>query len=160
MCLTLVKGKDQLQWFHCRLIPAWKIIFLMFSGPVWTLVIVTYIFYSTFLYLLPTEIGRNSARNKKGITWNLLNVFAGFLLLPSVSRRSRASEVIVSITLHIFTLIVGYVYIGQTHSIRAFPVFQPPVDTVKDLALSNLRWNAPHEVWTYMISQSQDVMPV
>lgn len=62
-----------------------------------------------------------------------------------------------SVALSAFTLIVAYVYIGKIHSILAIPVYEPAIDTIIDFAESKLRWNAPHEVWMYLIAESDNV---
>ncbi|XP_062557001.1 uncharacterized protein LOC134221843 [Armigeres subalbatus] len=138
-----------------HLIEYWKIIFMMFSSTVWVVLLATFIVISLLDYYIPTDIGKWSP-NRKGLTWCLINTFCAFLLLPSTMRRNRASEVMLSVALSIFTLIVAYVYIGKIHSILAIPVYDPPIDTIIDFAESKLRWNAPHEVWMYLIAESEN----
>ncbi|XP_065072674.1 uncharacterized protein LOC135697028 [Ochlerotatus camptorhynchus] len=137
------------------LIEYWRIIFMMFSKTVWALTIITFIVISLLDNYMPTKIGSWSP-NRRGLSWSVLNVLCVFLLLPSTMRRSRASEVMISVALLAFTLIVAYVYIGKIHSILAIPVYEPPVDTIVDFAESGLRWNAPHEVWMYLIAESEN----
>lgn len=129
---------------------------MMFSKPVWALTIITFVVISLLDNYMPTKIGSWSP-NRKGLTWSFINVLSAFLLLPSTLRRTRASEVMISVALLAFTLIVAYVYIGKIHSILAIPVYEPPVDTIVDFAESGLCWNAPHEVWMYLIAESENV---
>ncbi|XP_055546300.1 uncharacterized protein LOC129730765 [Wyeomyia smithii] len=133
-----------------RLVPPWKIVFMMFTNTVWFLLIATFIVVVLFEYHLPK--GNASLLNRKrSLSRSFLNVFGAFLLLPSEMRRGRISENILSISLTICTFLVGYVYIGKIHSILAVPVFQPPIDNVYDLAVSDKHWNAPHEAWMYAL---------
>ncbi|XP_053691084.1 uncharacterized protein LOC128739613 [Sabethes cyaneus] len=133
-----------------RLIPSWKIVFMMFTKTVWFLLIATYILIVFFDYYLPKSAASH-LQYKKSLSRSFLNVFGAFLLLPSELRRGRISENILSISLLVVTFLVGYVYIGKIHSILAVPVFQPPIDTIYDLAMSNKHWNAPHEAWMYAL---------
>ncbi|XP_058448778.1 uncharacterized protein LOC131428753 [Malaya genurostris] len=137
------------------LISSWKIIFMMFTKPVWAMVIASFIIISIFDRILPRHYNTVSSQ-RKSLSWSFLNVLASFLLLPSYLRRDRTSEVIVSLVLITGTFIIGYVYIGKIHSILAVPIFQPPIDTVIDLAESGLPWNAPHEAWTFMLKGSEN----
>ncbi|EAT48966.1 AAEL000027-PA [Aedes aegypti] len=137
------------------LIEYWKIIFMMFSTTVWAVLLVTFVLIAILDNYMPTMIERWSP-NRRGISWSFINVLCSFLLLPSVMRRSRASEVMLSVGLSAFTLIVASVYIGKIHSILAIPVYDPPIDTIIDFAESKLRWNAPHEVWMYLIAESEN----
>ncbi|XP_055642418.1 uncharacterized protein LOC129779153 [Toxorhynchites rutilus septentrionalis] len=133
-----------------KLIPSWTIIFLMFTRTVWIMILVAMIISALFEYLMPNEIGSWST-GPRSLSRSFITVFSTLLLLPASLRRSRASEVMFSVTLLMFSLVVGYGYLGKTHSIRAFPLFEPPIDTIHDLAISNLPWNAPHEAWIYAL---------
>ncbi|XP_055545677.1 uncharacterized protein LOC129730396 [Wyeomyia smithii] len=137
------------------LVPSWKIIFMMFTKTVWAVVVVTFILISFIENIWPKKLDAPLA-HRKGLSWSFLNVLAAFLLLPSYLRRSRPSEIVMSLALVMGTFLIGYVYIGKIHSILAVPVFQPPIDTVIDLAESGLPWNAPHEVWMYLLKGSEN----
>ncbi|XP_053691085.1 uncharacterized protein LOC128739616 [Sabethes cyaneus] len=137
------------------LVPSWKIIFMMFTKTVWGVVVVTFILISIIENVWPKKLG-SPFSHRKGLSWSFLNVLASFLLLPAYLRRGRPSEVIMSLALVSGTFLIGYVYIGKIHSILAVPVFQPPIDTVIDLAESGLTWNAPHEVWMYLLRGSEN----
>ncbi|XP_058817467.1 uncharacterized protein LOC131680773 [Topomyia yanbarensis] len=136
-----------------KLIASWKIIFLMFTKPVWLVLGLTFILLALFEYFLPVQ---TVILRKKSLSRSFLNLFGAFLLLPSDLRQGRAPEIIFSVSLLIFTFLVGYVYIGKIHSVLAVPVFEPPISSIYDLAMSNKYWNAPHEAWMYALIGSEN----
>lgn len=109
-----------------------------------------------FEYVLPSVIGKRSS-TQRSISRSFITVLSTLLLLPSALRQSRASEVIFSVTLLMFSLVVAYGYLGKIHSIRAFPVYEPPIDTIYDMAVADLPWNAPHEAWMYALVGTKNV---
>ncbi|XP_029731036.2 uncharacterized protein LOC109415502 isoform X2 [Aedes albopictus] len=132
------------------LIEYWRIVFMMFAGSVWGILILTFILVSLLQYLLPPP-DLPESHTQRSFSWIVINLLCAFLLLPSELRRNRLSDVIISTTLSIFTITLAYVYIGKIHSILAFPVYEPPIDTILDLAVSGITWNAPHEAWMYAL---------
>ncbi|XP_021707655.1 uncharacterized protein LOC5563600 isoform X2 [Aedes aegypti] len=132
------------------LIEYWRIVFMMFAESVWGILILTFIMVSMLQYLLPPP-DLPESHSQRSFSWIVINLLCAFLLLPSNLRRDPLSDVILSSTLSVFTLTVAYVYIGKIHSILAFPVYEPPIDTILDLAVSGIPWNAPHEAWMYAL---------
>ncbi|XP_055604897.1 uncharacterized protein LOC129753122 [Uranotaenia lowii] len=138
-----------------KLMPSWRIIFMMFTKTVWGMVILAFVVFSLFEYFLPSNFDGRPKR--RSLSLSFMNVFAAILLLPASTMRSgRVSEMILSTTVLLFSLLVAYVYIGKIHSILAVPVFLAPIDTVEELANSKMHWNAPHEAWMYMIETSEN----
>ncbi|XP_062557000.1 uncharacterized protein LOC134221842 [Armigeres subalbatus] len=128
----------------------WRIVYMIFAGSVWAILISTLILISLLQYLTPPP-DIPASHSQRSFSWILMNLLCAFLLLPSELRRYRVSDVILSTALSIFTLTVAYVYIGEIHSILAIPVYEPPIDTIYDLAVSGIPWNAPHEAWMYAL---------
>lgn len=132
---------------------------MMFSDQVWGILIATFILISIMQYLVPPR-NLPERHTRRSLSWVVMNLLGAFLLLPSDLRRDRLSDVILSTTLSMFTITVAYVYVGQIHSILAIPVYEPPIDTIVDLAVSGITWNAPHEAWMYALVGTENVYSV
>lgn len=130
----------------------------MFSKPVWVVLIATFILSSLMLFVIPKIINPNDPTTQsKDLSWCFLSVLASLLLLPAPLQRNRPADVIFVVALLSFCLLVASIYISKIHSILAFPIFQPPIDTIYDLAVSEIPWNAPHEAWMYALVGTENV---
>ncbi|XP_055543534.1 uncharacterized protein LOC129729078 [Wyeomyia smithii] len=140
-----------------KLIKPWKIVFLMFSRPVWILIIITFSVISLFEYASSVIFKKPEAnQQRKSLPRSFINVFGAFLLLPAELGRTRVSEIIFSVSLLLVTFITGYVYIGKIHSFLVIPVFQLPIDTISDFAVSHLPWYGRHDAWIYALNGSEN----
>nr|CAD7440683.1 unnamed protein product [Timema bartmani] len=58
--------------------------------------------------------------------------------------------------LHVMFMLVTASYAGGLASVLTLPRYWPPIDTMADLAASNMPWAATHEAWAYILRGATD----
>ncbi|XP_021707103.1 uncharacterized protein LOC5563601 isoform X2 [Aedes aegypti] len=136
-----------------RLVPYWKLVFLIFTKSVWLILGVTFMTLSVCIYIFnkPTADAQLN-----GFMWIFFKVLKSFVLTSSDLPRNNTPLAITVASLLMFTIIVGNTYIGKIHSTLAFPPYQNPISTVWDLARSGIKLNGEHASWMYSLDLSEN----
>lgn len=72
-------------------------------------------------------------------------------VLLRINRSQYVSQMILMGSLLFVGLMVGNTYSGGLSSIMTIPRYEPPINTVQDLADSNLHWASTHDAWIFSI---------
>lgn len=138
------------------MIPSWQTVGLAFSPSVWLCSVLSVACcIGMYSFLSHHDPSPNAERRSFG--WNAMNVVAIFLFNGAKILYGSMSECILSIALVAFTINLGNIFIGKNASLRAFPLFEPPIDTVEDIANKDLIWVQTHEAWVHSLLLTQNV---
>ncbi|KAL9697629.1 hypothetical protein quinque_001070 [Culex quinquefasciatus] len=138
-----------------RMIPSWQTVALAFSPSVWLCSVLSVACcIGMYSFLSHHDPSPNAERRSFG--WNAMNVVAIFLFNGAKILYGSMSECILSIALVAFTINLGNIFIGKNASLRAFPLFEPPIDTVEDIANKDLIWVQTHEAWVHSLLLTQN----
>ncbi|XP_058450303.1 glutamate receptor ionotropic, NMDA 2C-like [Malaya genurostris] len=131
-----------------HMIPSWQIIGFVFAVDVWIFVAVCIICCSA-MYLFISHV--DPGCEVKGVAWNALNVWAIVLFQAAEILHNSVSQSVLSIALLIFAINLGNIFAGKNASLRTFPPFEPPIDTLQDLAERDIIWIQTHEAWVHSL---------
>ncbi|XP_023710270.2 uncharacterized protein LOC111866019 [Cryptotermes secundus] len=145
-----------------KMLPTWMSLWLPFSPAMWTAIVVSIVVITLALYMLAKASSRHfgTFTLESYATWIncFLTTLGMFVLQPPVDAEAAGygpMRVFVT-SLLVFFLLVSTVYSGGLASILTVPRYEHPIDTVKDLADSNLPWVNVHEAWVWSLLDSED----
>ncbi|XP_055633894.1 uncharacterized protein LOC129774211 [Toxorhynchites rutilus septentrionalis] len=136
------------------LLPSWRVMLIAFSIPVWILTFLVF-FIIVFLHLLMDRLNQTEM-NQQNIARNFLNLLAIFLQQTVNIRKPNPSGDILNVMLLMFTFNLVNTYSSRNASLKTIPLFGPSIDTIEDLAQSDLIWLQMHDTWTLSLYSSEN----
>ncbi|EAT48971.1 AAEL000007-PA [Aedes aegypti] len=139
-----------------RLLSGWLIPILPFSQNLWIAVLSTFLCMSCFSlfvnYMVDNVLNKENRRVDLCESFMIIgSIFILQSVLLRINRSKLVSQLIVMGSLLFVGLMIGNLYSGGLSSIMTIPRYEPPVDTLEDLANSNLPWASTHDAWIFSI---------
>ncbi|KAL1378321.1 hypothetical protein pipiens_004018 [Culex pipiens pipiens] len=138
-----------------HLIPTWKTVALVFSPTVWICSVLSVV-CCIVMYDLISKYDPSPEAEHRSLGWNAVNVVAMFLFNGAKILYGSLSECVLSIALIAFTINFGNIFIGKNASLQAFPLFDPPIDTIEDMAKAGMIWSHTHEAWAHSVRKTSN----
>lgn len=138
------------------MIPTWKTVALVFSPTVWICSVLSVV-CCIAMYDLISRYDPSPEAEHRSLGWNAVNVVAMFLFNGAKILYGSLSECVLSIALIAFTINFGNIFIGKNASLQAFPLFDPPIDTIEDMAKAGMIWSHTHEAWAHSVRKTSNV---
>ncbi|EDS44679.1 conserved hypothetical protein [Culex quinquefasciatus] len=138
-----------------HLIPTWKTVALVFSPTVWICSVLSVV-CCIAMYDLISRYDPSPEAEHRSLGWNAVNVVAMFLFNGAKILYGSLSECVLSIALIAFTINFGNIFIGKNASLQAFPLFDPPIDTIEDMAKAGMIWSHTHEAWAHSVRKTSN----
>ncbi|XP_058823632.1 uncharacterized protein LOC131684626 [Topomyia yanbarensis] len=137
-----------------RMIPSWQTIGFVFDLEVWIAVLVCIVCcIATYAFISHA----NPICDARGVIWNAMNVWAIVLFQAANILHQSAAQGMLSIALVIFAINLGNIFAGKNASLRTFPLFEPPIDTLQELADRGITWVQTHEAWIHSLQTPYNV---
>ncbi|XP_058061658.1 uncharacterized protein LOC131211974 [Anopheles bellator] len=141
---------------------SWMTPILPFSPVLWGAVIATFFVATIFEILINAAahritIAKRSSQADHGrvdVCESVMVVMSIFILqtvLLRINKNLFVSQMILVGSLLMVGLMIGNAYSGGLSSVMTVPRFEKSIDTVQDLADSELRWGSTHDAWIFSI---------
>ncbi|KAJ9578617.1 hypothetical protein L9F63_005107, partial [Diploptera punctata] len=144
-------------------LPGWMTPILPFNAVMWAAVAISLIITVIALYLVTNAVillldKRYNKRKYSSITNNIILAWGLlFLQSPSEDKTPQYAPLRHLITwLMVYFLLVNSIYSGGLSSVLTVPRFEDPINTVADLAKSNMLWSATTDAWVYSIEEATE----
>ncbi|XP_055633898.1 glutamate receptor 1-like [Toxorhynchites rutilus septentrionalis] len=134
--------------------PAWKVMLIAFSIPVWCSTVAV-LFIILFMHHLMDQLNPSDPDQQSFIRI-CLNLWAILLQQTAYIRRRNVSDVILSMALLMFTFNLINIYSSRNASLSTVPLFGPSIDTIYDLAKSGFTLLQTHEAWVFSLRMSEN----
>ncbi|XP_053691083.1 uncharacterized protein LOC128739612 [Sabethes cyaneus] len=139
-----------------KLLSSWMTPILPFSINLWIAVITTFavvslvsVFTEYIVQNLLLKLNRPVDLCESFMVIGCIFILQTVLL--RINRSQFVSQMILMGSLLFVGLMVGNTYSGGLSSIMTIPRYEPPINTVQDLADSNLHWASTHDAWIFSI---------
>lgn len=109
------------------------------------------------MYRLLTYANPFDDNEQRGVVWSMMNILAIFLFQAATILKRNVPECVLSVALFIFSINLGNIFVGKNASLRAFPLFETPIDTIEDIAERDMLWVQTHEAWVHSLLLTQNV---
>ncbi|XP_066993966.2 probable glutamate receptor [Anabrus simplex] len=137
-----------------HLLPSWMVPLLPFTKSMWLAVGISLLISVATLYGLGRTIGSKPGRFT---SWSECCLLAlGMLVMQVPSEDHRLPLRYFVCCLLVVFLLLSSSYSGGLSSVLTVPRFEPPIDTVEDLALRDMPWAANHEAWVFSIKEATE----
>ncbi|KXJ76291.1 glutamate receptor U1-like [Aedes albopictus] len=139
-----------------KLLSGWLIPVLPFSLNLWIAVLSTFLCMSFFSlivnFLVDNVLHKENRRVDLCESFMIIgSIFILQSVLLRINRSKLMSQMIIMGSLLFVGLMVGNIYSGGLSSIMTIPRYERPIDTLEDLANSNLPWASTHDAWIFSI---------
>ncbi|XP_058823625.1 glutamate receptor ionotropic, delta-2-like [Topomyia yanbarensis] len=139
-----------------RLLSSWMTPILPFSLILWIAVLTTFAIMSIVLMFMEYLIQNVLLEHDRplDICTSFMTIGCIFILQTvrlSINRNVFVSQKIVVGSLLFVGLMIGNTYSGGLSSVMTIPRYEPPINTVQDLADSNMHWASTHDAWIFSI---------
>ncbi|XP_058448780.1 uncharacterized protein LOC131428754 [Malaya genurostris] len=148
-----------------RTLSGWMTPILPFKLNLWIAVLITFATMSIVLllmdYLIQNKIlGYNRPLDISASFMTIGCIFILQTVLLRISQNKFASQMVMIGSLLIVGLMIGNAYSGGLSSVMTIPRYEPPINTVQDLADSNIHWATTHDAWIFSILMATQPMIV
>ncbi|XP_052869319.1 uncharacterized protein LOC128274994 [Anopheles cruzii] len=141
---------------------SWMTPILPFSPVLWSAVIATFLVATIFEILINAAAPRITMAKRSSqvghgrvdVCESVMVVMSIFILqtvLLRINKNRFVSQMILIGSLLMVGLMIGNAYSGGLSSVMTVPRFEKSIDTVQDLADSDLRWGSTHDAWIFSI---------
>ncbi|XP_055543535.1 uncharacterized protein LOC129729080 [Wyeomyia smithii] len=137
---------------RARTVQSWRTILLVFPKSVWILTAVVFCGLVIISYSLYRP--KFGFQNEPDIVWSAFNMLLIFLMRSASVGKRTTSETILSVSLLAFSLLLGNIYISRFSSLITMPPQGTSINTISDLADSNLTLLQVHEAWIFSLLPS------
>ncbi|XP_058817468.1 uncharacterized protein LOC131680775 [Topomyia yanbarensis] len=139
-----------------QLLSSWMTPLLPFSLNLWIAVLTTFVVMSIFLMLMEFLIQNVLLEQNRplDICTSFMTIGCIFILQTvnlTVNRSTFVTQRIIMASLLFVGLMIGNIYSGGLSSLMTLPRYEQPINTVQDLADSNMHWASTHDAWTFSI---------
>ncbi|XP_052565949.1 glutamate receptor ionotropic, delta-2-like [Culex pipiens pallens] len=139
-----------------KLLSSWMTPILPFTPNLWAAVAVTFVLASIFALFM------NFMVNKIVLTQDIrVDICESFMIIGSmfilqtvllrINRNKYVSQMVLIGSVLFVGMMIGNVYSGGLSSVMTIPRYQKPIDTLLDLANSDLHWASTHDAWIFSI---------
>lgn len=113
---------------------------------------------SSVIGVIGLRIVSRFSTNKETIITSILTVFQIFVLQSKKITITQFAYLMIIVSVLLIALMIGNAYAGGLASVMTVPQYGNAIDTVQDLADSDLEWAATHDAWIFSIQQATQPM--
>ncbi|XP_055633891.1 glutamate receptor ionotropic, delta-1-like [Toxorhynchites rutilus septentrionalis] len=138
------------------LLSGWMTPILPFSKYLWIAVLATFVI-STIILLFMNYVVYNvmlKTNHRLDVSESFMVVGSIFILqtvLLRINRNKFVSQMVLFASVLFVGLMVGNAYSGGLSSVMTIPRYEPPIDTIQELADSDMIWASTHDAWIFSI---------